>query len=172
MVPLHLWMTTSQYAFALPAISQYSVLNPTCAYHTGAYNFEDMDEGIRLLYVSCRVHYQICWCFNVQLACFATLTSKVLQNITINHARNLLLTILSPLSPCLEKKHWCVSTWNYTGFGQDITAVIKFTPVHWCSMQMPVAMGRQDHMRHTGQSATRTIINFVQNFCHSHAGQI
>ena len=30
MVPLHLWMTTSQYAFALPAISQYSVLNPTC----------------------------------------------------------------------------------------------------------------------------------------------
>lgn len=131
-----------------------------------------MDKGIRLLYVSCHVHYQICWCFNVQLACFATLTSKVLQNITINHARNLLLTILSPLSPCLEKKHWCVSTWNYTGFGQDITAVIKFTPVHWCSIQMPVAMGRQHHMRHTGQSATRTIINFVQNFCHSHAGQI
>ena len=90
------------------------------SYHTGAYNFEDMDKGIRLLYVSCHVHYQICWCFNVQLACFATLTSKVLQNITINHARNLLLTILSPLSPCLAKKKTLVCQhvelhWIWTG---------------------------------------------------------
>ena len=44
MVPLHQWMTSSQYRFALPATSQYSKLNPTCAYRL--FDFSILFQGM------------------------------------------------------------------------------------------------------------------------------